>query len=444
MGQCCSVHEDTYRISHHRYIAIMQSILPSFATNLLSELEEDIGHRIDDLYQRLLKGETRVTKSTNPLTTIEIYIYAGVIALYYGPHSEQCKTISDNLITYSNVDVKWLWVALEGLYTDISQPVSYSLTFNENDESILPEECTILLLADFATGLRRSTVVLEEARRIEPNVSCVIHGGDTYYSGSVQEQKEYLLEPIMGHFPNAMVRCLRGNHDLYSGPKGFQYVQDTIHQSSTYFSLSNSSLLIQGLDTSVFDDNPLLEGKTMVTLHDKEVAWHCDHVQKAKRDGKKIILFSHHEPITFNDKVGIIDGKEPPANISLYRQLHPIIPSIDAYYFGHQHGFMMYQDYTYRNGPTLKKPRMIGHGGCPVMSQTLDTMYQVSSYDTTNFDIPSLMPGDWKLGHNGSVIDTGFVLLRCKKGSIRAEYYNIHSTALETYEQAKCVYTEVI
>lgn len=441
---CFSSREESFQITHHRYLAALQSHLPDFPHHLVDNLEKDIGNHMDDFYQRMITGKTRATESSSISSQSELYLYAGVIGLHYGFDSPQYKNVTENLIQYSNVDTKWITAALEGVYNDVTQPVTYSSTYNDQDVAIIPDECTILLLADFATGLPRSDAVLDEAKRLYPGIDLIIHGGDTYYSGSVQEQKDNLITPLQTRFPNAMIRCLRGNHDLYSGPKGFQYVQDTVKQQSTYFSLTNSYLTIQGMDTSVFDANPLLEGKTMVSLYDTEVNWHTKRIQAAKQAGKKVVLFSHHEPITYNDSVGILDGVSPPVNVKLYQQLQSIIPMVDAYYFGHQHGLMIYEDYLYRNGPILKKPRMIGHGGCPVMAQELDEMYKQETYDTSLFDVPTLKEGNWKLGNNGSVIDTGFVILVCSKGTVTANYYNIHSRVLNKFEPAQCVFTESI
>lgn len=446
MGSCVStLSDDVYHISHNRYIACLQSILPPMFRSLIIEIEKDIGNDIEALYQRLLSGNTRITKTNSTIVQTEIYMYAGVIGLYYGVTSNEYKTITTNLLQYSNVDIEWLTFALEGLYTELTTPVSYQTTFNDNDCTTIPEECSILLLADFATGLERSNVVLREAKRIQPYIHMVIHGGDTYYSGTKTEQENNLVKPIQSIFPYAVIRCLRGNHDMYSGPDGFRYVQETIGQQATYFSITNSSLMIQGMDTSIYDVNPLLEGKTMVSLHADEVQWHIKKVEEARQQGKKIILFSHHEPITYNDNVGTLHDKNHPVNVSLCNQLQPIIPYIDAYFFGHQHNFMLYKDYTYKNNMKLRKPRLIGHGGCPVMSQTLETMYTKGTYDTESNDVPELLYGnDWKLGNNGSVIDTGFVILTCSKGIVRADYYNIHSTSLGIFEKAKCVHSEIL
>jgi hypothetical protein len=127
----------------------------------------------------------------------------------------------------------------------------------------------------------------------------------------------------------------------------------------------------------------VLEGKAMTSLVNEEAQWHVQQVQKAKVSGKKVILFSHHEPITFNGSIGLKKCKQYPANDHLYRQLHDCIPSVDAYFFGHQHQFMLYQDYHYRDGQVLQKPRLIGHGGCPVIAMNVQDIYKPElKYDT--------------------------------------------------------------
>ena len=446
MGSCCSRVVSDYQVSDHRLLSTLLTHIPALRNLDIHDIELDVGTDMDALYQKLLTNQTTFMAQSSKLSESKIYLYMGLMGLYYGPHSHQVQVLERQFLAQSNVDVSWLKAGLKGLYHSLMTPVEYTTTFNEQDELKIPNDVTILLLADFATGLDRSTAVLREAQRItEGHVHLVMHGGDTYYSGSVEEQKTNLLDPIRQHFPHSTIRALRGNHDVYSGPVGFNYVKAQVGQQATYCSVNNDFLLIQCMDTTLNDVNPMHEGINMTYLHDDEVAWHLKMVKAAKADGKKVILFSHHEPITYNDSVGKHHDMPIAANHKLFLQMKEAYAATDAYFFGHQHHFMLYEDYKFRDGTILKKPRLIGHGGCPNTSLNLDEMYHPGDYDYAQYDRPSLLPGDfWHLGHNGSVIDAGFALLTCRNGITQVDYYHVPSKKVGTFDPAVCVYSEKI
>lgn len=395
---------EKYVISHHRWISLIQSILPSplYEINII---EQDIGYDIDLFYQRFISGKTRV--STGNLSTNELYVYAGVIGLYYGPNSHKYENITTNIIQYNKLDTTWLKSKLHSLYLQCNKPFEYTSTFDERDVTVIDDDSTILLLYNFATGEKRSAIILEEAKRVEPDISIIIHGGGTYFSGTAEEHYKNLIQPIKSVFPNAMVRALRGTNDIFSGPDGFDYVKRTIGQNASYFSIRNQSLIIQGIDTS------------NQQIYEEEVQWHTRCIKEADKQNKKIITFSYHDPITENK--------------FLY-QLKEIVPFIDAYFFGDKHTFMLYKDYPYED-TSLKKPRLIGHGGNG-NEKMLDEMYTSSD---------KIIPGDeWHIRHNGTFIDNGFCVLTCKKNVITLNYYTIHFTVTGNHYPAHLIYKEIV
>jgi hypothetical protein len=448
MGNCVSCNHEipfSYYITHHYLLAPLQSHFTHLAHEM-DEIEGLIGDNMDDFYKRLLDVQTGVTTGSTTWSERHMIVYLGVIALYYGPYSKEYKTLETHMYYQSSIDVQWIHAGFVGLYNAVTSTVDYNKNISDpRNVSSIQNNVNILLLSDFATGLERSEVVLKEAKRVSmDSIHMVIHGGDTYYSGTIKEQEANLLQPLRNYFPKAIHRCLRGNHDLYSGPLGFQHVMTTVGQHATYFSIENDHMIIQGMDTSVHDRNPIVHD-TMPTLVKEEAEWHVERIKKAKQAGKKVIVFSHHEPITYNDSVGKKNDKPYPVNESLYLQLKDGISDIDAYFFGHQHGFMLYQDYTYRDGPTLKKPRLIGHGGCPIIDQPLEELYTPLEYDTSEYDQTKLVEGkDWHLGTNGTVINMGFAILRCYDGLVQVDYYVIHSNSLGEFLPAEIVYSEML
>ena len=443
-SQAVSVPQD-YVITYHRWISLMQSIIPhKFSTVCLLEMEKDIGYDMDAFYQRLIAGKTRI--SCKVMTEQELYVYAGVVGLYYGPTSHKFDHITTNLVQYSKIDIKQFKPKLTSLYSQCTKPVEYTTSFDKNDITVVEDDVTMLLLSNFGTGMVRAQSILEEARRVAPEISLLLVAGDTYYSGTVEEQEKNALQPIHKVFPHALVRYLRGSHDMYSGPEGYLHVKKQIGQTSSYFSVRNRHLMIQGMDTT-FREAAFGKHKDnyMTSLRDDELEWHTHCVHEASQQKKKIILFSYHEPITYKTHIGLHQSTHPPVNVPLLTQLSPLIPSVDAYYFGHHHALMLYEDYKY-NDLRIKKPRLIGHGGSTAVENVLDSMYAQTPgiLDTSTYPVPTLVEGDeWHLRHNGEIMDSGFCILRCKDGMVTAEYYNIHFT-IQEHEPAVCVYQETL
>eukprot|EP00966_Prymnesium_polylepis_P205530 4763027-Prymnesium_polylepis.1 len=57
--------------------------------------------------------------------------------------------------------------------------------------------------------------VLEEVAKQKPDV--LIHLGDTYYSGTYAEQRDFLHDPVRAHLGEAVpVYLVPGNHDYYA------------------------------------------------------------------------------------------------------------------------------------------------------------------------------------------------------------------------------------
>ena len=425
---------------------MMQSIITEKIPALsLLAMERDIGHDMESYYQRLIAGKTRV--SCKVLTDPELYVYAGVIGLYYGPTSHKFDHITKNLIQYARLDMKQIKARMNKVYRQCMKPMDYSTTFDLKDTSIMDDDVTILMLSNFGTGMPRSTLLLEEAKRVAPEISLMILAGDTYYSGTAVEQEKNLIQPIRTVFPNAMVRYLRGSHDMYSGPEGFALIKTTFGQQSSYFSLRNHHLMIQAMDTSYLES---LQDKNkdsyMTGIRDDELEWHLQCIKEAHSQEKKILLLSYHEPITYKDPVGLFHKTHPPVNVHLTHQLKPMFPLVHVYFFGHQHGFMLYEDYPLEDQTTIRKPRLIGHGGSTAVDHALDSMYVPGKLDTSLYPLPTLLPGEeWHIRHNGSIMDSGFCILRCKEGKVTAEYYNLHFTHMEQEpEPAVCVYREEI
>lgn len=169
----------------------------------------------------------------------------------------------------------------------------------------------------------------------------LLHLGDVYYSGTPAEVKERFLKPWPIN-AGKLSRALNGNHEMYSG--GFAYYEDILthfKQPSSYFAIQNTHWLLVGLDTAQTDH----------ALDDIQTAWLNKVVQNA--GGRKVILFSHHQPFSR------LDGQGPQLQTALASLLQK--KAITAWYWGHEHECIIYD----RHPGTNLLGRCVGHGGIP-------------------------------------------------------------------------------
>ena len=144
-----------YAISSNKWISLLQSILTDvFTPSLIQDMEKDIGTDIESFYTRLISGKTRLYG--NNLTRPELYMYAGVIGVYYGPTSHKFEHITKNFVQYSTLELSEFKINLNTAHMNCMKPIEYNASFDKNDVTVLDDDVTILLLSNFATGTQRS------------------------------------------------------------------------------------------------------------------------------------------------------------------------------------------------------------------------------------------------------------------------------------------------
>ncbi|HEV2988078.1 MAG TPA: metallophosphoesterase [Candidatus Angelobacter sp.] len=200
----------------------------------------------------------------------------------------------------------------------------------------------LAVFSDWATGLYGAPVIAKTITEEKKNIDIVIHLGDVYYSGTASE--------FQGRFttfwprrPDALHRSLNGNHEMYSGGRPyFDTIQKPpFNQKATYFAYRNDNWIIVGLDTAFEDHN----------LTNDQVEWLNRVVAGA--EGRKIVLFSHHQPFS------LLSGQGP----KLKEKLKTILEGkkIFAWYWGHEHECVIYD---HHDGWNLYG-RCVGHAGMP-------------------------------------------------------------------------------
>jgi hypothetical protein len=229
----------------------------------------------------------------------------------------------------------------------------------------LPEDATLVLIADWGTGQDAAKALLRRVASRKPDV--VIHLGDVYYSGTQSEVQNYfyaIWQPILG-IPrvawgqkladlNAKPATfhLPGNHDMYAGGGPYYTVIDMLGQPASYFCLRNNHWQFVAMDTSFHDSNPgTVTDATWVD--ENEIVWMKDKVNNAQ--GRKTILLSHHQLFSAFEKIG---GNA--VNQKMLPQVQDVLPKLTAWLWGHEHNMVIYKKYLDVLG------RCIGHGAFPV------------------------------------------------------------------------------
>jgi hypothetical protein len=234
----------------------------------------------------------------------------------------------------------------------------------------------VIVVGDWGSGLPRACTVsqlmtaeIADAQKQGVPVH-VIHLGDVYYSGDpVEVQRRVLAE---GMWPVSAAQAaqgvtswsLNGNHDMYCGGWGYydslladerfaaQHSPDG--KPTSFFRIKTPAWDLVGLDTS-WDTDLLTEGQSGV-LADPQATVVEGWAAEAEREGRKLMLLSHHQLVSAFDTDDI--GTVLPAKLA------PLLEGgqIAAWLWGHEHRCMGFE-------PVHGIPfvRCIGHGGIPVM-----------------------------------------------------------------------------
>ncbi len=283
----------------------------------------------------------------------------------------------------------------------------------------LPEDATVVLIADWGTGQDSAKALLRRVASRNPDV--VIHLGDVYYSGTQSEVQNYfyaIWQSILG-IPKVpwgqkltdlqakpATFHLPGNHDMYAGGAPYYTVIGMLGQPASYFSLRNRYWQFLAMDTALHDSNPNTVD-CATSVDDQEILWIKDKVQNA--GGRKTILLSHHQLFSTFETIG---GQA--VNQKLLAQVQDILPNLTAWLWGHEHNMVIYKRYLNVLG------RCIGHGAFPVSRIT-------SPYDAPN---PAIPLEDVKLAcDSDGFYRHGYVLMKLNGPSAHLSYFQYDSDA---------------
>lgn len=140
-------------------------------------------------------------------------------------------------------------------------------------------EMRIGLIADWGTGTDEARQVAALLAQQQPDA--VIHLGDIYYAGTAEECDAHFLAPLRAVLRDTPLFSLCGNHDVYSGGKGYYGLLGRIGQPASYFCLRSpdNAWQIQAADTGLHDRDPLDEAAALTFLEPEEELWHADKLR---------------------------------------------------------------------------------------------------------------------------------------------------------------------
>jgi hypothetical protein len=209
----------------------------------------------------------------------------------------------------------------------------------------LPDPAHFAILGDWGTGLYGAPICAQSIGKNALNYQILLHLGDVYYAGLDSEERDRFLQ-YWPAIANSKSYSLNSNHEMYTGGYGYFDVllQDRrfkTNQTASYFAMDHPNFRFMFLDTAYVEHD----------FPHPEIEWIKQTISAA--DGKKIVLFSHHQLYSR------LDNQGPKLLAALGDLLNN--KKIFAWYWGHEHRCVIYDQH-----PVFKLyGRCIGHGGMP-------------------------------------------------------------------------------
>jgi predicted phosphodiesterase len=306
-----------------------------------------------------------------------------------GTSGSLLSTFHNFVMQYSSWDIAgwiqcgWFYVKyyvlahLPPSYNDWQSHAPADINFGVIDYK-LPTQSRVLMIGDWGTHMADNAALLRQAlKKFNPDV--IIHLGDVYYSGTVEECTANVLDVLeqiiaeVKPVKRPAFFAIPGNHDYYSGGAGFYRMIGKVNsgvagctQQASYFCLrtEDSKWQFLGMDTGYGDRNPVEQQAPILQVH--EGAWHRD---KLETFPGTTILLSHHQLISAKETLN--SGQRPYLNENLYATFKQYFDRIAAWYWGHEHNFILYDNdlRIQDTDPPLKKGRLVG---CSAYEETQD------------------------------------------------------------------------
>lgn len=282
-----------------------------------------------------------------------------------------------------------------------------------------PATTRLAIIGDWGTGGDVARNVLNQVAALKPDL--VIHLGDVYYAGTQNEAQDNFVDICRSVLGNIPLYSLCGNHDMYSGGKGYYWLLDQIGQKASYFCLRNDNWIFIAMDTGFHDNNPFNVSTNMTQLVSQdgwsEAAWHLNQINNA--GNRKLILLSHHQLFSPFGSVGSVDGTAYAYNPNLYDIFAPVLPRVEWWFWGHEHTLGIFAPYM-----GLKRGRCVGASAVPVFSD--QQQYATArELQTVNDDPMPTWDSNGVLGTTANMYNNCFALMTLNGASATVDYYEV-------------------
>lgn len=167
-------------------------------------------------------------------------------------------------------------------------------------------------------------------RHQEAPFDLIVHLGDIYFSGTLDETVKHLIVPLreLSKSLNIPSVSLCGNHDLYAGPAAYRTTVAVLDQPARYFAVEAPGWRIACLDTALASMEFLRnDGR----LDEAQLRWFDGLISQG--DGQHFAVMSHHF---------IVSGWDQPARTLKEQLSHRVSDRIVAWYWGHEHRMAAY------------------------------------------------------------------------------------------------------
>lgn len=357
-------------------------------------------------------------------------------------------------IPFTSWDPAWSWALVEGARHPPSTRVNHYLPPVEGQTYTYPlpkpesGPLKIAIVGDLGTNDRHHKGVLKAISEKKPHI--VIHLGDVYISGTIDECNEFwrVYESSMAG-PQPPFWCIPGNHEYISAGEGFfksllpHLGSSTNKQEASFFCLESEhyGLQILALDTGFNSSNfslPL-SGEQMdysTMLGEKEAAWAKERLKKARDNKWRTIILTHHQ------MVSAFWVKNFQASAELIKQLADENPdnNIVAWLWGHEHRMVVLNEDVYVKGSTegskiiVRNAHCVGHGAIPEEDGS-DGYGKTTPENPAKHNVdyvPDAVPQyRYHFSHCNNIFNNGFVMLEAndranEKAELKTSYHQVH------------------
>jgi len=290
---------------------------------------------------------------------------------------------------------------------------------NQNVVVDLGTKSKLAIIGDWGTGEPAAINLLKQVSALKPDL--LLHLGDVYYAATENEVKINFLDACGSVLGNIPIYTLCGNHDMYSGGKGYYSLLDQIGQKSSYFCLQNDDWMFLAMDTGFNDKDPFSVSTNMTKLVSQdgwsEASWHLNQISNG--GSRKLVLLSHHQLFSPFGSVGSVDGTPYAYNPNLYDIFAPVLPKVEWWFWGHEHTLGVFPTYM-----GLKRGRCVGASAVPVFQDQQSYATATGLKTLGDIDTPAWDPNR-VLNTSKNMYNNCFAMMTLNGASATVEYYEV-------------------